>query len=51
MAKIIQLLDIQPRHAKPKEKSYKLADGGSLYLEVAPTGGKLWRMKAKRASC
>ncbi|MCM1512122.1 MAG: Arm DNA-binding domain-containing protein [Oxalobacter formigenes] len=27
---------IQPRNAKPKEKPYKLADGGSLYLLVSP---------------
>lgn len=33
------------RGAKPKTKSYKLADGGGLYLEVAPTGSKYWRMK------
>ena len=31
--------------AKPKDKSYKLADGGGLYLEVMPTGAKYWRMK------
>ena len=23
----------------------KLADGGGLYLEVAPSGGKWWRLK------
>lgn len=31
--------------AKPKEKIYKLYDGGGLYLEVTPKGGKLWRLK------
>lgn len=30
---------------KPKDKPYKLFDGYGLYLEVMPTGGKLWRMK------
>lgn len=39
------LTDIQIRNAKPTEKSYKLYDGGGLYLEVAKSGGKLWRMK------
>ena len=29
--------------AKPKEKAYKLADAGGLYLFVAPTGLKSWR--------
>ena len=30
--------------AKPKEKAYKMADGGGLYLEVSPKGSKYWRM-------
>ena len=30
--------------AKPRDKPYKLADGLGLYLLVAPTGGRLWRM-------
>ena len=38
------LSDIQCRSAKPREKDYKLADGGRLYLLVRPTGSKLWRM-------
>jgi integrase len=32
-------------NAKPKEKPYKLTDGGGLYLEIAPTGSKYWRLK------
>jgi len=32
-------------NAKPKQKAYRLADGGALYLEVSPYGGKYWRMK------
>lgn len=31
--------------AQPKEKPYKMADGGGLYLEITPQGSKLWRMK------
>lgn len=31
--------------AKPKIKSYKMADGEGLYLEVTPAGTKLWRLK------
>lgn len=31
--------------AKPREKAYKLLDGGGLYLEVLTSGGKSWRMK------
>ena len=33
------------RNAKPKDKPYKLADAKGLYLEVAPSGGKWWRLK------
>lgn len=29
--------------AKPKDKPYKLADGGGLYLDVAKSGRKTWR--------
>jgi integrase len=47
---VLPLSDIQLRNAKPKDKSYKLADGGGLYLEVMPNGSKLWRMKFKQAS-
>lgn len=33
------------QNAKPKEKSYKLFDGGGLYLEVTTKGSRLWRLK------
>ncbi|AEP10752.1 tyrosine-type recombinase/integrase [Micavibrio aeruginosavorus] len=33
------------KNAKPKEKPYKLADGGGLYLLVNPNGAKHWRLK------
>jgi integrase len=39
------LADIQVRKAQPKEKPYKLTDGGGLYLQVTPSGGKWWRFK------
>ena len=32
-------------NAKPTQKAFKLFDGGGLYLEVAPAGGKWWRLK------
>lgn len=31
--------------AKPKDKSYKLSDGGGMYLEIFPNGSKCWRLK------
>lgn len=33
------------RKAEPREKPYKLAAGGGLYLQVMPTGAKYWRWK------
>ena len=33
------------RNAKPGKKPIKLFDGGGLYLEIAPSGGKWWRLK------
>jgi integrase len=39
------LTDISVRNAKPRERDYKIADGGGLYLLVTPAGGRLWRLK------
>lgn len=41
----IPLTDTVIRNAKPKEKPYRLFDAGGLYLEIAPSGGKWWRLK------
>lgn len=41
----IPLSPLQITNAKPREKDYKLSDGGGLYLLVTPSGGKLWRLK------
>jgi hypothetical protein len=40
--KILPLTDLQPRHARPKGKPYKLSDGEGLYLLVNPDGAKYW---------
>lgn len=39
------LSDIQIRNAKPRDKDYKLSDGGGLFLLVTKKGSKLWRYK------
>lgn len=39
------LTDVKVRNAKPTGKPRKLYDEGGLYLEVSPSGGKLWRLK------
>ncbi|MEY4960678.1 MAG: hypothetical protein RL610_857 [Pseudomonadota bacterium] len=39
------LTDTVIRNAKPDSKPFKLVDEKGMYLYVAPTGGKLWRLK------
>ncbi len=46
----MKLNDHKCKNAKPKEKTYKLSDGGGLYLEVMPAVGKLWRLKYRFGS-
>lgn len=41
----IPLTDIKVRSAKPAEKPYKLQDGQGLYLDVRPSGAKIWRYR------
>jgi integrase len=38
-----KLTALQVKSAKPKDKQYKLTDGGGLYLLVMPNGSKYWR--------
>lgn len=51
----MKLSDATVKNAKPKDKPYKLFDGGGLYLEVMPItkrnlkGSKLWRLKYRYA--
>jgi integrase len=51
------LTDAACKGARPKDKPYKKADGGGLYLEVTPSGGRYWRLKyrflgkEKRLAC
>jgi integrase len=41
----MRLTDVAIRKAKPGDKVIRLFDGGGLYLEVSPSGGKWWRYK------
>lgn len=45
----MKLTDTKVRTAKPRERAYKLADGGGLYLMVAPRAdgnvSRWWRLK------
>jgi integrase len=39
------LTDLAIRKAKPTDKPIRISDGKGMYLEVSPSGGKLWRLK------
>src|SRR5258705_3282850 len=41
----MSLTDTAIKRTRPDTKTLKLFDGGGLYLEVAPSGGKWWRLK------
>ena len=43
------LTDLAIRKARPTGKTQRLFDGGGLYLEVAPSGGKWWRLQYRIA--
>lgn len=45
----MSLTDTRIRQSKPRDRPYKLADGGGLHLEVRPTGAKLWRLRYRLA--
>ena len=40
-----KLKPIQVKNAQPREKDYKLFDGGGLFLLVRKDGSKYWRLK------
>lgn len=41
----VPLSDLKCRTAKPRERAYKLFDGGGMYLFVKPNGVKTWRLR------
>lgn len=43
--RIAPLSDRLVSTVKPAAKAVRIFDGGGLYLEVSPEGGKLWRLK------
>ncbi len=40
-----KLAAVTVRQAEPKDKPYKLSDGGGMYLLVNPNGSRYWRLK------
>jgi integrase len=45
----MSLTDLAIRKARPAAKTQRLFDSGGLYLEIAPSGGKWWRLKYRIA--
>lgn len=39
------LTDLAIRHARPLSKAYRLSDCHGLYIQVNPSGSKLWYLK------
>ena len=39
------LTDTAIKNAKPGDKTARLFDGGGMYVEISPAGGKWWRLK------
>jgi integrase len=48
--RVAPLTDLQIRKARTADKPYKLYDGDGLYLEVSPSGSKLWKFKFQRVN-
>ncbi|MEX3583675.1 MAG: Arm DNA-binding domain-containing protein [Burkholderia sp.] len=44
------LTDVEIRKNAPREKKYRLADGGGMYLEVHPNGSRYWHLKYRLAA-
>jgi hypothetical protein len=47
MKVVLPLTELKIRNLKPKDKKYKIFNGGSsgLYLETLPSGTKSWRIQ------
>ena len=41
------LTDLKIRSLKPEDKPRRYTDGGNLFVEVRPSGSKLWRYAYK----
>ena len=41
----MSLSELAIKNAKPNHKSYRMKDESGLYLEILPTGRKIWRVR------
>ncbi|MDO5666562.1 MAG: integrase arm-type DNA-binding domain-containing protein [Alcaligenaceae bacterium] len=46
----MKLKDSVIKHAQPREKQYRLTDGGGLYILIHQNGGKYWRLDYRHNS-
>ncbi|MBY0242620.1 MAG: integrase arm-type DNA-binding domain-containing protein [Burkholderiaceae bacterium] len=44
------LTDARIRNAKPRDKAYKMSDGEGMFIDVMPSGSRIWRMKFRQAN-
>ena len=44
------LTDLKIKNLKAKDKAYRAYDSEGLYIQVSPSGGKLWRWLGHRDS-
>jgi len=44
------LSDAAIRALKPRDKDYRVADEKGLYLQLSPSGGRLWRLKYRTST-
>jgi hypothetical protein len=44
----LRLTEIRISNAEARSKPYKLFDGGGLYLNILPSGSRIWRFKFRQ---
>lgn len=46
----MKLTDTAIKKAKPQDKTFRMADGGGMYIEIKPNGSKYWRLAYRYAN-
>ena len=42
---VMALSEVKLRSLKARDKAYQESDGGGMFVEVSPSGGKVWRLR------
>lgn len=45
---LTEIRDTQIRKEKSRGETYTATDGAGMYIEMTPTGSKIWRMSFKQ---